>query len=57
MSHEELVETSMDKEFEMAKAYILDGLSNKLVNFEKSAKLGQSFNLKPRTKYPGGVQN
>ena len=60
MTHEQLVETSMDSDFEMAKAYILDGLSNKLVNFEKSSKLNLSFNVMPRTKYPidklGGIQ-
>lgn len=31
---------------------ILDGLSNRLVNFEKSSKLNATINLEPRTKYP-----
>lgn len=52
MTHEQLVETSMDKDFEMARPMILEGLSSRLVNFEKSAKLGQKINLTPRTKYP-----
>ena len=43
MTHEQLVETSGDKDFVMAKAYILDGLSVRLVNFEKTSKLPESF--------------
>jgi len=35
MSHEELVEVSMDKDFELARPLILEGLSSRLVNFEK----------------------
>lgn len=57
MTHEELIESSMDKEFELARSMILDGLSNRLVNFEKSTKLGQSLNLAPRTKYPNPETN
>jgi hypothetical protein len=52
ISHEQLIETSMDKDFEVARPMILEGLSSRLVNFEKSAKLGTSINLMPRTKYP-----
>jgi hypothetical protein len=52
MSHEQLIETSMDKDFEVARPMILEGLSSRLVNFEKSAKLGSNINLIPRTKYP-----
>ena len=52
MSHEQLIETSMCKDFELARPMILEGLSSRLVNFEKSTKLGQSINLMPRTKYP-----
>lgn len=43
----------MDKDFEMAKAYILDGLSNRLINFESSIKMNDTFKTGPRTKYPG----
>jgi hypothetical protein len=52
MTHEELVETSMDSNFELARAMILEGLSCRLVNFEKTSKLGSLVNLTPRTKYP-----
>lgn len=52
MTHEQLVETSMDRFFEAARPMILEGLSCRLVNFEKSTKLGQNINLQPRTKYP-----
>lgn len=52
MSHEELVETSLDRDFELARPMILEGLSCRLVNFEKSSKLGSLVNLTPRTKYP-----
>ncbi len=52
MSHEELVETSLDSHFELARPMILEGLSCRLVNFEKSSKLGSLVNLTPRTKYP-----
>lgn len=51
MTHEQLVECSMDKDFEMARQYILDGLSNRLVNFEKSTKLGDTFKTNARQKY------
>ena len=56
MTHEQLVETSMDKDFEMARPLILEGLSSRLVNFEKSAKLGQSINLNPRIKFAPTVE-
>lgn len=56
MTHEQLVETSMDKDFEMARPMILEGLSSRLVNFEKSAKLGQSINLAPRIKFAPTVE-
>jgi hypothetical protein len=52
MTHEQLVETSMDRFFEAARPMILEGLSCRLVNFEKSTKLGQNINLQPRTKFP-----
>lgn len=38
MSHEELVELSTDPDFELARGMILEGLSSRLVNFEKSMK-------------------
>jgi hypothetical protein len=47
-----LVETSMDKAFETAKTFILDGLSSRLVNFEKTFRMNESFKAGPRTKYP-----
>ena len=34
LTHEQLVEVSMEKEFELAKPLILEGLSNRLINFE-----------------------
>ena len=43
----------MDKVFESAKSFILDGLSSRLVNFEKTFRLNESFKTGPRTKYPG----
>jgi hypothetical protein len=52
MTHEQLVETSMDKAFETAKTFILDGLSSRLVNFEKTFRMNESFKAGPRTKYP-----
>jgi hypothetical protein len=48
MSHEQLVECSMDEELSSAKAYILNGLSLKLVNHEKTSKLNETFNTKTR---------
>jgi len=43
----------MDKVFESAKSFILDGLSYRLVNFEKTYKMSESFKTGPRTRYPG----
>lgn len=34
MSHEQLISCSKDKDFELAKNFILEGLSMRLTNFE-----------------------
>jgi len=48
MSHEQLVECSMDEALVSAKAFILNGLSMKLVNHEKTNVLNHSFNAQAR---------
>ena len=45
MSHEELVQVSMDREFELARPLIMEGLSSRLINFEKSTKMQSLINL------------
>jgi hypothetical protein len=52
MTHEELVEASEIKVFELARPMILQGLSYRLVNFENTEKKGKLINLVPRAKFP-----
>ena len=57
LTHEELVEVSMEKEFELAKSLILEGLSCRLINFEQTQKMGKLVNNKPRVHYSNNVLN
>ena len=52
IDHEQLLEISNDKEFELARPMILEGLSCRLVDFEKSKTLCKLINVNPRIKYP-----
>jgi hypothetical protein len=38
VSHDDLVEVSTDSDFDAARSLILEGLSSRLVNFEKTTK-------------------
>jgi hypothetical protein len=53
MSHEQLVDCSMDRELESARPQILSGLSLRLVNHEKSNLINETFINKPRISYDG----
>lgn len=49
ISHDQLVEISMDSDFDAARAMILEGLSSRLVKFEETTKVGSSLlNMLPR---------
>ena len=65
MTHEQLVDVSMDRDFELAKEMILQGLSFRLLNFENNPNASFDkknilgilehnllINVTPRIKYP-----
>ena len=51
MTHEELIGLTMDPMFDLAKDYIMEGLSAKLNTFENAIKSQLKINLEPRTHY------
>ena len=51
MSHEDLIGLTMNKKFELAKDFILEGLSMKLNNFENGIKNDLKINVEPRISY------
>ena len=51
MKHEDLISLTANKEFEMAKDFILEGLSYKLNHFENAIKGELKINTEPRVNY------
>lgn len=49
--HEELVVLSIDKEFELAKELVIQGLSCRLDSYEVSSQKELKINLEPRLRY------
>jgi len=49
ISHDELLQFAMDQALDLAKPLILEGLSSRLVNFEKTTQSVQLLKVKPRT--------
>ena len=51
MSHEYLILLTSNKTFELAKDFILEGLSARLNNFENAIKTELKINTEPRVNY------
>lgn len=51
MSHEELVKLTQNATFELAKDFILEGLSYRLNSFENAIKTETKINVEPRTHF------
>jgi len=51
MSHEDLIAFTTNKTFELAKDFILEGLSARLNSFENAIKSDLKINTEPRVNY------
>ena len=51
MSHEDLIAFTQNKTFELAKDFILEGLSARLNSFENAIKSDLTINTEPRVNY------
>lgn len=55
LSHEDLINLTVNKTFESAKDYILEGLSVKLNSFENAIKSELKINCEPRSNADPGA--
>lgn len=51
MSHEDLLALTMNKKFDLAKDFMLEGLSVRLNTFENGIKNDLKINVEPRINY------